>query len=546
MKRNCLLLSLILLTISVYSQQVFEVSIASSNDDVEEHGETSLTPGAMYFNSSDLEMVSDTLGGTKRGDQTTGLRFTDINIPGNATITSSYIQFTSDSPHDGDITTNLTIWVEDTADAAAFTSTDYDASSRKGTNGSVQWLNIPFWESIGEAGTDQQTPDLSVLVQHLINKSTWTSGNSMVFIIQGTGIRRAAAWDESPALAPKLIITYSKLDTIIEVEVCDTYISPSGKNWTKTGVYLDTIPDHFGGDSIISIDLTINNSTTSYISKTVCDDYTSPSGKEWTVSGTYKDTIPNAAGCDSVITIDLTVNGSTTSGISKTVCDSYTSPSGKVWTVSGTYKDTIPNAAGCDSVITIDLTVNGSTTSGISKTVCDSYTSPGGKVWTVSGTYKDTIPNAAGCDSVITIDLTVNGSTTSGISKTACDSYTSPSGKMWTVSGTYKDTIPNAAGCDSVITVDLTIDCSNSIFSNTILKASIYPNPTKGMVTIVLEKKNRRILVEVYTLTGQQLISEEFFDAQQVSFNLGLTPNTYMIRVTNDSGNLNLFKVLKQ
>ena len=44
------------------------------------------------------------------------------------------------------------------------------------------------------------------------------------------------------------------------------------------------------------------------ISVTTCNSYTSPSGKTWTTSNTYLDTIPNDAGCDSVITINLTVN----------------------------------------------------------------------------------------------------------------------------------------------------------------------------------------------------------------------------------------------
>ncbi len=38
-----------------------------------------------------------------------------------------------------------------------------------------------------------------------------------------------------------------------------------------------------------------------------CRSFTSPSGKVWTTSGTYRDTIPNAAGCDSVITFHLTI-----------------------------------------------------------------------------------------------------------------------------------------------------------------------------------------------------------------------------------------------
>ena len=47
--------------------------------------------------------------------------------------------------------------------------------------------------------------------------------------------------------------------------------------------------------------------TTETITANVCDSYTSPSGKTWTTSNTYSDTIANTAGCDSVITVNLTV-----------------------------------------------------------------------------------------------------------------------------------------------------------------------------------------------------------------------------------------------
>lgn len=47
--------------------------------------------------------------------------------------------------------------------------------------------------------------------------------------------------------------------------------------------------------------------TRATISETACDSYVSPSGKIWSSSNTYLDTIPNAAKCDSVITINLTI-----------------------------------------------------------------------------------------------------------------------------------------------------------------------------------------------------------------------------------------------
>lgn len=141
--------------------------------------------------------------------------------------------------------------------------------------------------------------------------------------------------------------------------VCDEYDSPSGNyQWTASGTYTDTIPNAAGCDSVITIDLTVNHPTFSTFDTMVCDaDYTAPDGATYTVSGTYMATIPNANGCDSVITINLAVNASTSSTIDETACGQYTAPDGTIYTSSGSYAAMIPNAAGCDSTIIINLTI---------------------------------------------------------------------------------------------------------------------------------------------------------------------------------------------
>lgn len=199
------------------------------------------------------------------------------------------------------------------------------------------------------------------------------------------------------------------------------------------------------------------SATASSMSVTSCGAYVSPSGESLTTSGTYLDTIANASGCDSVITINLTVNNPSGAAIAPTACSMYISPSGNMLMSSGTYYDTIPNAVGCDSVITINLTINSTSGATIAPVTCSSYTSPAGNMYSVSGTYYDTIPNAAGCDSVITINLTVNAPSASSQTVSSCFSYTSPAGNVYTASGTYMDTLTNAGGCDSVITTTLTI-----------------------------------------------------------------------------------------
>ena len=156
------------------------------------------------------------------------------------------------------------------------------------------------------------------------------------------------------------IFTRCASESTINPTACTEYTSPSGKyTWASSGIYYDTLYNAAGCDSIVTVNLTILNSTSNTINISACESYTSPSGKYiWTNSDSYIDTIPNNAGCDSVITINLIINNSSSATINPTACDSYISPSGKIWTLTETYKDTIPNSAGCDSIITINLTID--------------------------------------------------------------------------------------------------------------------------------------------------------------------------------------------
>ena len=160
---------------------------------------------------------------------------------------------------------------------------------------------------------------------------------------------------------------------------------------------------------------------------------------KWSIHNTYT----NAAGCDGVHTLNLTINNSTTSTVTQTACDSYTW-NGTTYTSSGSYTYSTTNANGCDSTATLNLTINSSTTSTTTHTACDSYTW-NGTTYTSSGSYTYSTTNANGCDSTAVLNLTINSSDASYTNITACDSYTW-NDSTYTQSGTYSysgDTISN-------------------------------------------------------------------------------------------------------
>ena len=57
--------------------------------------------------------------------------------------------------------------------------------------------------------TNQRTPEIKQLVQHLVNRSGWQLGNAMAFIFEGTGTRSAYSRDGDAGKAPTLHITFT-------------------------------------------------------------------------------------------------------------------------------------------------------------------------------------------------------------------------------------------------------------------------------------------------------------------------------------------------
>ncbi len=119
-----------------------------------------------------------------------------------------------------------------------------------------------------------------------------------------------------------------------------------------------TLSSGFGTDLFIQ-KLYPCNANTGSTSITACNSYNSPSGNHtWTSSGIYLDTLGNMNGCDSILSINLTIVGPTSSSVNITECREYTVPSGNdTYDTSGVYMDIIPNHWGCDSNLTINLTI---------------------------------------------------------------------------------------------------------------------------------------------------------------------------------------------
>jgi sugar lactone lactonase YvrE len=179
--------------IAVASSGSIDRRVSTSSDDAEQKG------SSVDLSSSDLELVVD------GSAQTVGMRFPGIEIPQGAVITSAYVQFKTDEA--GGAAVSLTIRGQYADNAATFTTAANNISSRPTTAASVAW-SPPGWTSAGQAGPNQRTPDLAAIVQEIVDRPGWVSGNALVILVTGTGKRTAEAFNGDAAGAPLLHVEY--------------------------------------------------------------------------------------------------------------------------------------------------------------------------------------------------------------------------------------------------------------------------------------------------------------------------------------------------
>lgn len=139
---------------------------------------------------------------------TTGLRFSELNIPQGATILSAYVRFTSESFNVA--ATSLRIAGEASASSATFSSSNNNLTDRTTTSAYVDWSSDNDFPTSDDVVT---TPDISSVIQEIVDLSQWCGGDNLNLLIEGTSSdsasnRQARAYDAGQGGSPQLVVTY--------------------------------------------------------------------------------------------------------------------------------------------------------------------------------------------------------------------------------------------------------------------------------------------------------------------------------------------------
>lgn len=157
------------------------------------------------------------------------VRFNNIGIPQGAKVTSAKVKLVP-AGGSGDLTMKISGELSTMGDAKEFEEGE-NLAARSKTSASVNWpTNEANWQTrTGDSQSKYETtPDLSSILQEIVNKQEWCGNQSIALFFEGSGsgVRSAFSFDESTGLRPVIEVTYDK--DSVPTNTCLL------KNWEET------------------------------------------------------------------------------------------------------------------------------------------------------------------------------------------------------------------------------------------------------------------------------------------------------------------------
>jgi gliding motility-associated-like protein len=300
--------------------------------------------------------------------------------------------------------------------------------------------------------------------------------NQSTAICQGDSILLAGAYRDVAGIYTENLLTQKGCDsiittnlTILPVLVGNNYVAIcegdsillAGEYRTEPGVYVDSLTNNDGCDSILYNVLLVNPVEMIDIELTFCHgDSVFVYGEFQTEPGIYYDSLTTNLGCDSIIRTTLIFLPEIITTVNLGIChgDSVLL-GGNFVSVPGIYFDTLQTQNGCDSIIETKLKVYKPYNLLQTISICEGDSIfLAGAFRDETGIYIDSLISNRGCDSIISYALVVNPIYQNETTVTICQGDSIFIGGAYqNLTGVYTDILTSINGCDSLVTVNLNV-----------------------------------------------------------------------------------------
>lgn len=390
--------------------------------------------------------------------------------------------------------------------------------------------------------------------------------NNVTYDASGNYTQHFPSQHEGDSIVVLHLTIYHAAETEWSDHACDSF-EWNGVTYDMSGDYTQQFTTQHGCDSTVTLHLSFGHSEEKHINITACESYLWY-GTEYTETGTYEHVEQTAMGCDSLIVLHLNIGTSFISEENIMACESYFWR-GQTFTETGVYEDEAPNPDGCDSTFILNLTINHSTTTHINATACGEYEWYG-TTYYESGTYEYVGQSAMGCDSIVILHLTmeyglpvniqgqtvvhtasnlITGAYTYHIDSTNID----PAHVHWSLSRDDWHLEPHRASCkvtclttgeavlrawteDEFCNVDTTLLINSNFYDvgeDAHPSLSIYPNPTKGHVTISWHDIEEVCVID---MLGQRLATYKFGKTESCKIDLSaFSHGVYVLEIVSSA-----------
>jgi len=194
---------------------------AGANDGIL-YGSTFLATDVVAFGKSSGSVVSNYL------------LFLNATIPVGATITAAKLQYLAKTNQTG-TTVYSRIYGNNVDDATAPTSAGTYAAKAL-TTAYVDWDSVGSWT----AGTWYDSPDITTVIQEIVDRVGWASGNDILILHKDDGssdnaVRVARPYEDGSSYPAKLVITYTieySKELTANVTISSSRVLQTGKNLT--------------------------------------------------------------------------------------------------------------------------------------------------------------------------------------------------------------------------------------------------------------------------------------------------------------------------